>query len=137
MKQQEEEEEEEGAFSHDGVSPAGTKVSLGETFLEKFISIPHQGNTQAIRNEQENMYQLLEVANWKLASLNEISDITFQEHAPEFRHCVRSIQEMKKQLDSIFRRIRTLKAKVSTLYPKAYAAAQEQVSIHSEDSVDR
>ena len=86
------------------------------------------------------MYQLLEVANWKLASLNEISDITFQEHAPEFHHCVRSIQEMKKQLDSISSDvpgIRTLKAKVSTLYPKAYATAQEQVSIHSEDSVDR
>ena len=135
--EEKQEKEDEGGFGHNDASPTETEISLGEAFFERFTSIPHQGNTQAIKSEQEHMYHLLELANWKISSLNEISEATFQERAPEFRYYVRSLQEMKKQLDSIFRRIRTLKAKVSMLYPEAYAAAQEQVSIHSEDSVDR
>ena len=83
------------------------------------------------------MYRALEIANWKLASLNEVSEATFQEHAPLFRQHVRKLQEMKKELDSIFRRIRTLKAKASVMYPEAYAAAQERASTRDDSEDDR
>lgn len=137
-------EEEEEALTRGGdtaaletLPDAKPDASLGDAFLDKFLSLPHQGNTRAIRDEQERMYQALELANWKLASLNEVSEATFQEHAPLFRQQVKSLHEMKKELDSIFRRIRTLKAKVSVMYPKAYAAAQERVSVHNEDPDNR
>ena len=48
----------------------------------------------------------LEVANQKLSSLNAISEEKFQNLAGEFRHNTRTLAAMKKDLDSIFRRIR-------------------------------
>ena len=111
----------------------GQEGSLGDAFLDKLFSMPNHSAITNIRSEQENMYRALEIANWKLASLNEVSEATFQEHVPLFRQHVRSIQEMKKELDSIFRRIRTLKAKASVMYPEAYAAAQKNVSTGYDD----
>lgn len=113
-------------------------VSLGSVFLEKYTSMINTDSLLAIKSEQEAMYRALELANWKLSCLNSVSESTYQEKAAEFRQYIRSLQEMKKQLDSIFRRVRTLKAKVSQTYPEAYAAAQERISNQSDsDSVDR
>lgn len=113
------------------------EAALGDAFLDKLFSMPNYAAISNIRSEQENMYRALEVANWKLASFNEVSEATFQEHAPLFRQHVRSLQEMKKELDSIFRRIRTLKAKASVMYPEAYTAAQERVSSTLDSDDDR
>ena len=113
------------------------EASLSDVFLDKLFSLPNHPTISNIRSEQESMYRALEIANWKLASLNEVSEATFQEHAPLFRQHVRKLQEMKKELDSIFRRIRTLKAKASVMYPEAYAAAQERASTHDDNEDDR
>ncbi len=62
----------------------------------------------------------MEVTNEKLASLNNISERNFQAMLAEFKHNTQTLLAMKKQLDSCFRRIRSLKAKLSTQYPEAY-----------------
>ena len=97
-----------------------------EVFLEKLTDLMHHDNVVSIRQEQSQMMRHLEVANWKLASLNEISETTFNKCATDFRHHTKMLQDMKKQLDSIFRRIRNLKLKVATMYPEAYAVAEEK-----------
>ena len=48
----------------------------------------------------------LEVANEKLASLNSISEQNFQIMSADFKDNTRTLMNMKKQLDSVFRRIR-------------------------------
>lgn len=62
----------------------------------------------------------MEISNEKLASLNNISESKFQAMSAEFRHHTQTLLTMKKQLDSCFRRIRLLKAKLATQYPEAY-----------------
>lgn len=48
----------------------------------------------------------LEVANEKIASLNEISERNYLSQSEEFRQNIRMLGNMKKELDSVFRRIR-------------------------------
>lgn len=62
----------------------------------------------------------MEISNEKLASLNEISERNFQAMSAEFRQHTLTLLAMKKQLDSCFRRIRSLKSKLATQYPEAY-----------------
>ena len=49
---------------------------------------------------------VFEVANEKLASLNRISELNYFNMSVELRQTTRSLVAMKKELDSIFRRIR-------------------------------
>ena len=48
----------------------------------------------------------LEVANEKISSLNQISERNYQSQAENFRQNIRMLGNMKKELDSVFRRIR-------------------------------
>ena len=48
----------------------------------------------------------MEVANEKISSLNEISERNYLSQAEEFRRNIRLLANMKKELDSVFRRIR-------------------------------
>ena len=71
----------------------------------------------------------MEVTNEKLAMLNDISEKNFQAMSAEFRHHTQTLLAMKKQLDSCFRRIRTLKAKLSVQYPEAYKGKDEDKNV--------
>ena len=62
----------------------------------------------------------MEISNEKLASLNEISESNFLTMSAEFRQHTHTLLLMKKQLDSCFRRIRSLKSKLAIQYPNAY-----------------
>lgn len=62
----------------------------------------------------------MEISNEKLASLNNISEMNFHAMCVEFRQHTQTLLVMKKQLDSCFRRIRSLKSKLALQYPEAY-----------------
>lgn len=48
----------------------------------------------------------LEVANEKLSNLNSLSEENYQRMSQEFRQNTRTLAEVKRELDSVFRRIR-------------------------------
>ncbi len=100
-----------------------------ESFIERLTSLMEQENVISIRQEQMKMMKDLELANWKLASLNEISETTFNNCAADFKQYTKMLHDMKKQLDSIFRRIRILKLKAATSYPEAYRLAEEKCAM--------
>lgn len=85
--------------------------------------LPHD-KIITIRQEQVKMLHMLELSNWKLSSVNSVSESTFQQCAVDFRQTNKMLLDMKKQLDSIFRRTRHLKAHVAANYPEAYAVAE-------------
>lgn len=62
----------------------------------------------------------MEISNEKLASLNHLSEEKYLAMSQEFRGATQTLHTMKKQLDSCFRRIRSLKSKLATQYPLAY-----------------
>lgn len=97
-----------------------------EAFLDVITGLMDQDKVIAIRREQSQMMDTLETANCKLCGLNDYSEEMFQNCVANFRQHTKTLVDMKKQLDSIFRRIRHLKTKVSTLYPEAYATVMEK-----------
>ncbi|XP_064390549.1 kxDL motif-containing protein 1-like isoform X2 [Halichondria panicea] len=73
---------------------------------------------------------VFEVTNEKLASVNRISERSYFNTSVELRQTTKTLVTMKKELDSIFRRIRSLKSAVASQYPEACSQALEQ--LHSE-----
>ena len=109
---------------------------LGDLFVDRFTDLINHEHVRDIRETQSQMLHTLELSNSKLASLNNISEKTYEKTVSQFRHNIKMLQDMKKQLDSIFRRIRVLKGRVAAGYPQAYAAALEAGAIDDPDNED-
>jgi len=60
-----------------------------------------------------------------LFNCNAVSASRFQNAARDFKKHTALLQEMRKDVDNIFRRIRSIKAKISQQYPQAYAGMYE------------
>lgn len=97
---------EEAATGSDHEAGGEQGARLCDPFLDQLVGLMHHGNVKTIVKHQEHILGTLEVANQKLSSLNAISEEKFQNLAGEFRHNTRTLAAMKKDLDSIFRRIR-------------------------------
>ena len=72
----------------------------------------------------------MEISNEKLASLNNISEMNFHAMCVEFRQHTQTLAAMKRQLESCFRRIRSLKSKLALQYPEAYRGMVRCTLIH-------
>lgn len=64
-----------------------------------------------------------------LINCNQLSATRFQNAARDFKKHTAMLQEMKKDIDNIFRRIRNIKAKISQAYPHAYDGNAGQIRI--------
>ena len=64
--------------------------------------------------------QRFEKTNEMLINCNALSQIHLQKANQEFKKHIQMLNEVKKDLDNIFKRVKALKAKVSVQYPQAY-----------------
>lgn len=104
-------------------SSEATPGRLCDPFLSKFAQMMNQDNVSKVLEEQVHMYVVLtrycdclivdafrmsvfEVTNEKIASVNRISELNYRNTAVDLRQTTRSLATMKRELDSIFRRIR-------------------------------
>lgn len=78
-----------------------------------------------------------------LTNCNALSTSRLKTVGPEFKKHIQLLQEMKKDLDYIYKKIRTIKGKLSAQYPEALAEAQrsslaeeceEESGVETEDS---
>ncbi|RXM36239.1 Ovochymase-2 [Acipenser ruthenus] len=74
-----------------------------------------------------------EKTNEMLLNFNGLSNVRLQQMNDRFQHHTRTLVEMKKDLDSIFRRIRTLKGKISKQYPDAFNNVHESPFLEDDD----
>lgn len=59
-----------------------------------------------------------------LTNCNALSASRLKTVGPEFKKHIQLLQDMKKDLDYIYKKIRVIKAKLNTQYPDALAEAQ-------------
>ena len=83
------------------VAPGGSGV-----FLDRLAAMMHHGNISEVIKEQEKMLLTLEVSNEKLTSLNNVSEARFRQLSGNFVQSTKRLADMKKELDTVFRRIR-------------------------------
>ncbi|NWX17916.1 KXDL1 protein, partial [Aegotheles bennettii] len=77
-----------------------------------------------------------EKTNEMLLNFNNLSSLRMQQMSERFLHHTRTLVEMKKDLDSIFRRIRTLKGKLAKQYPEAFSNIHESPILEDDDDFD-
>ena len=73
-------------------------------FGAQYIHRPHNHLLNNI--SWTNRLETLEIANEKLSGLNALSEGNFQRMSQEFRQNTQTLAGVKRELDSVFRRIR-------------------------------
>ncbi|XP_062403494.1 kxDL motif-containing protein 1 [Sardina pilchardus] len=102
-------------------------------FCSRMLSMVNSEDVNAIIQAQRHMLDRFEKTNEMLINFNGLSNVRLQQMNDNFLVHTRTLLEMKKDLDSIFRRIRTLKGKVSKQYPEAFSNTHESTVLEEED----
>eukprot|EP00041_Stephanoeca_diplocostata_P007231 m.101112 g.101112 ORF g.101112 m.101112 type:complete len:140 (+) comp16793_c0_seq2:298-717(+) len=90
-------------------------------------SMINSSDVERIAEIQASMLQRFEKTNAKLESFNDISAIKLDTAMKAFGHHTTLLLEAKKDLHSVFRRIRILKEKLSAQYPNGFTGAGQAV----------
>ncbi|KAK1167159.1 kxDL motif-containing protein 1-like [Acipenser oxyrinchus oxyrinchus] len=102
-------------------------------FCGRMLSMVNSEDVNAIIQAQRHMLDRFEKTNEMLLNFNGLSNVRLQQMNDRFQHHTRTLVEMKKDLDSIFRRIRTLKGKISKQYPDAFNNVHESSILEDDD----
>ncbi|XP_058419783.1 kxDL motif-containing protein 1 isoform X2 [Diceros bicornis minor] len=98
-----------------------TPDSASRVFCSRILSMVNVDDVNAIILAQKNMLDRFEKTNEMLLNFNNLSSARLQQMTERFLHHTRTLVEMKRDLDSIFRRIRTLKGKLARQHPEAFS----------------
>ncbi|XP_076978256.1 kxDL motif-containing protein 1 isoform X1 [Tamandua tetradactyla] len=95
--------------------------SASRVFCSRILNMVDADDVNAIIQAQKNMLDRFEKTNEMLLNFNNLSSARLQQMSERFLHHTRTLVEMKRDLDSIFRRIRTLKGKLARQHPEAFS----------------
>lgn len=107
--------------------------SASRVFCGRFLSMVNADDVNAIILAQKNMLDRFEKTNEMLLNFNNLSSVRLQQMSERFMHHTRTLVDMKRDLDSIFRRIRTLKGKLARQHPEAFSHIPEGSFLEDED----
>uniref|UniRef100_A0A5F5PMD8 KxDL motif-containing protein 1 n=2 Tax=Equus TaxID=9789 RepID=A0A5F5PMD8_HORSE len=125
--------------------------SASRVFCSRILSMVNADDVNAIILAQKNMLDRFEKTNEMLLNFNNLSSARLQQMTERFLHHTRTLVEMKRDLDSIFRRIRlhralhpgrsefwdkilmTLKGKLARQHPEAFSHIPEASLLEDED----
>ncbi|KYO40344.1 kxDL motif-containing protein 1 [Alligator mississippiensis] len=110
--------------------------TASDVFCSRVLSMVNAEDVNAIILAQKNMLDRFEKTNEMLLNFNNLSNVRMQQMNERFLHHTRTLVEMKKDLDSIFRRIRTLKGKLAKQYPEAFSNIHESPILEDDDDFD-
>uniref|UniRef100_A0A1B6ECN0 KxDL domain-containing protein n=1 Tax=Clastoptera arizonana TaxID=38151 RepID=A0A1B6ECN0_9HEMI len=113
-----------------------------EVFIQGLAGIVDQQDVEAMIRAQKQMLQRFEKTNEMLSNCNTLSVNRLKLAQAEFKKHTTLLVDLRKDIDSVFKRIKTIKAKLSTQYPEAFSAApppaqplgeieEDQVSLNS------
>ena len=91
--------------------------------LDRCLALIDTQHIEEIHKHQSYILNRLEIANAKLAQVNKFSIHNFIKIGPQIKKYTRTLFDTKKELDSIFRRIRTLQSRIQSQYPDHYTLA--------------
>ena len=97
--------------------------------LERSLSLINQKDIEIIHFTQRHILDQLERSNAKLAQVNKFSIHRFIKLGPQIKRHTRTLVDTKKELDSIFRRIRILQGKIQSQYPDHFKRAASEIQL--------
>ncbi|KAI1882047.1 hypothetical protein AGOR_G00246670 [Albula goreensis] len=102
-------------------------------FCDRMLSMVNSEDVNAIIQAQRHMLDRFEKTNEMLLNFNGLSNVRLQQMNERFLYHTRTLLEIKKDLDSVFRRIRTLKSKIAKQYPDAFSNIPESAILEDDD----
>ncbi|XP_014742646.1 PREDICTED: kxDL motif-containing protein 1 [Sturnus vulgaris] len=120
----------------DGLPQVTMEPTASQVFCGRVLGMVNAEDVNAIILAQKNMLDRFEKTNEMLLNFNNLSSVRMQQMNERFLHHTRTLVEMKKDLDSIFRRIRTLKGKLAKQYPEAFSNIHESPILEDDDDFD-
>ncbi|XP_007897099.1 kxDL motif-containing protein 1 [Callorhinchus milii] len=109
------------------------EATASGVFCSRMMSMVNREDVNAIVQAQRHMLDRFEKTNEMLLNFNGLSSARLHQMTERYQHHTRTLVEMKKDLDSIFRRIRTLKGKLAKQYPEAFSSVHESPMSEDED----
>ncbi|XP_033750258.1 kxDL motif-containing protein 1-like isoform X1 [Pecten maximus] len=98
-------------------------------FTEALMGQIKGADVGAMVELQRDMLSRYEKTNEMLINFNMLSSSRFDATSQAFRAHTLLLYDMKKDLDVVFRRIRTLKQRLSKLYPDAFSACSDVYNV--------
>ncbi|XP_053558938.1 kxDL motif-containing protein 1 [Bombina bombina] len=105
-------------------------------FCSRILNMVNSEDVNAIILAQRHMLDRFEKTNEMLLNFNGLSSARLQQMNDRFVHHTRTLVEMKKDLDVIFRRIRMLKGKLAKQYPESFNNVHESPILEDDDDFD-
>ncbi|XP_075706824.1 kxDL motif-containing protein 1 isoform X2 [Rhinoderma darwinii] len=102
-------------------------------FCSRILNMVNSEDVNAIILAQRHMLDRFEKTNEMLLNFNSLSNARLQQMSDRFLHHTRTLVEMKKDLDLIFRRIRMLKGKLAKQYPESFSNVHESPILEDDD----
>ncbi|XP_059917346.1 kxDL motif-containing protein 1 [Gadus macrocephalus] len=110
-----------------------TEPTASGVFCDRMLSMVNSEDVNAIIQAQRHMLDRFEKTNEMLINFNGLSNVRLQQMNEHFLVHTRTLVEMKKDLDSIFRRIRMLKGKIGKQHPDAFSNIHEPPVLDNDD----
>ena len=104
--------------------------SASEVFIQGVAGMVSQDDVGRMVQAQKEMLQRFEKTNAMLSNVNNLSSVRLDRANKDFRKHSQNVLEMKKDLEIVFRRLRSIKEKLKTQCPEAYSeviGAKEEV----------
>jgi len=97
--------------------------TASEVLVQGLAGVVNQQDVEMMVRAQKKMLQRFEKTNEMLTNVNTLSSTRLDRAQNDFKTHTTTILEMKKDLDIIFKKIKTLRSRLETQMPVAYAAA--------------
>jgi KxDL motif-containing protein 1 len=90
----------------------------------------------SVLHDQREMLAKLEKANETLETCNSLSYQRLEAYTPEFKQHVKLLVDMKKDLESVYKRLRIIQTKVAKLYPTNYVNAVSKAEMNEDQEAE-
>ncbi|KAJ8545270.1 hypothetical protein K7X08_017853 [Anisodus acutangulus] len=93
--------------------------SASEEISKQFKTLINSQDLESLKQLQNLILGRLQDSNAVLSHFNEYSEHCFAEVSADFSRNTRLLKSMKSDLDYIFQKLRSMKAKITSTYPDA------------------
>lgn len=112
------------------------QLSASQILSRDLAAMLNVQDTDMVQSTQKVMLERFEKSNCMLATCNGLSQSRLAVATKEVSQHVTLLQDLKKDLENVFSRIRFLKSVLANQYPEAFANAKLN-EVHEEDEQDQ
>ncbi|GIY56770.1 kxDL motif-containing protein CG10681 [Caerostris extrusa] len=123
-------------ISKDGCASLNN-ISASVVFVQSLQHQVNEQDIQAIIQSQKHMLARFEKTNEMLVNCNALLASRYVGASKELKKHISFLVELKKDLETIFRRIRFLKMKLSQQYSEAFSASSSVFNVLDEEEANR